>query len=521
MHSIGLKKLLKLIKPLRNCMKKIVLIIILSVTTILMALAAFAHKKKSAVGLSVPSSDLNVHGDWSGILDVGMQLTLIFHVEQGVDGLLSAKVDCPEQRISGIAVDTIMLQDKLLKFAMENIKGSYEGSLNEEATEIIGTFTQSGISFPLVLKRGVLTTEIPKRPQEPKPPYPYLEEEVNYENIAAGITLAGTLTLPNTQGPFPVALLITGSGPHDRNEALLGHKPFLVLADHLTRCGIAVLRVDDRGVGKSTGIFGTATDADFASDVRAGVGYLKTRKEINAQQIGLIGHSCGGIIAPMVAAQSTDIAFIILMAGPGENGEKVVLEQAALIQCAEGVPQEVIELENKLRQQMFAIVKKESDFDIAAKQLREVGTKYLATLSHTQKKIAEQNLSEVTCEANLDSIVKTINTAWWRHFLTFEPTSVLKQIKVPVLALFGELDLQVSPRQNLPVVAGALQEAGNSDYTMVELPRHNHLLQVCQTGSIREYGKIEETISPLALHTMSEWIMKRTIQKVEKALGAH
>lgn len=456
---------------------------------------------------------LPIKGDWSGVLDVGMaQLTLVLSVDQDVSSNLSATIDCLEQNITGFPVDVITFHNESLRFQINQLMAAYEGALNKERTEISGKFTQGGISFPLTLKQGRKSKSLWNRPQEPKPPYPYVEEEVFYPNSAvAGVTLAGTLTLPHGRGPFPVVLLITGSGPHDRDETLLGHKPFLVLADYLTRLGIAVLRVDDRGVGKSTGKFDTATDADFASDVLAGIEYLKMRRDVNREKIGLIGHSCGGIIAPMVAVKSKDVAFIVLMGAPGVTGEEVALEQAALIQQADGVSEQMIALDRKLRQEIYAILKAEPDYDAAEKRSHEVITRHLARVADYQRNrpVSEPSSMQVDNEETAKAALKFVNSLWYRHFLTFDPRSVLKRTTVPTLALTGTLDLQAPPKQNLPVIAQALKGAGNLDYAIVELPHLNHLFQSCQTGSPAEYAKIEETISPSALTVISDWILAR------------
>jgi pimeloyl-ACP methyl ester carboxylesterase len=342
------------------------------------------------------------------------------------------------------------------------------------------------------------------RPQEPKPPYSYNEEAVKYSNSNAGISLAATLTLPRSEGPHPVVLLIAGSGPNDRNEAVFGHKPFLVLADHLTKQGIAVLRFDKRGCDESTGNYDTATSRDFADDVLAGIDYLKTRKEIDARWIGLIGHSEGGIIAPMVAVQSKDVAFIVLMAGTGVNGEEILYAQGALVARSMGASVEAIAHQEDVQRQILAIIKKEPDSVVAEKLLREV----FAT-----KHGAFPSLQQIAQTDAIEAQIKRLNTNWFRYFLTYEPATSLKRVKVPVLVLNGELDLQVPPNQNLPAIEKALKEAGNKDYSVVEFPKLNHLFQNCETGSIAEYQTIEETIAPIALNAMSDWILQRTSDK--------
>lgn len=340
---------------------------------------------------------------------------------------------------------------------------------------------------------------VAQRPQEPTKPYPYREEEVAYENKKAGVKLAGTLTLPRSDGPFPAVLLITGSGPQDRDATVAGHRPFLVLADYLTRRGVAVLRMDDRGAGGSTGSVMESTTAAFAEDVLLGVEYLKARQEINPRQIGLIGHSEGGTIAPLAASRSTGIAFIVLMAGPGLVGEKLVHLQRESIARAGGVPEDKIARTRAVEQKMLAVVKGEKDNSAAEKKLREI-------VGQAMSEAAGVRISGAVVEAQF----KTMLSPWYRFFITYDPVPTLKKVKCPVLALTGERDLQVPPNENLPLIAKALAAGGNSDFTIMKLPRLNHLLQTCQSGTFAEYSKLEETIAPIALETIVDWILRRT-----------
>lgn len=357
--------------------------------------------------------------------------------------------------------------------------------------------------FSLLAASDELLKEMssPLRPQEPKSAIFYDAEEVKYSNVNANVTLAGTLTLPRSEKPSPAILLIAGSGPIDRNETVFGHKPFLVLADHLTKQGFAVLRVDKRGIGESTGNYDVATTEDFAADALAGIEYLKTRKEVDAEQIGLIGHSEGGLIAPMIAVKSNDVAFIVLMAGPCVTGEAIIYAQEALISRAMGVTEEQISHQLDFQQQVLSVIKNESDLEKAEKILREIVARQLANLPKE-----EQQTSAGAMEAQM----KRCNSRWFRYYLTYDPTISLKHLKIPVLVINGELDSQVSPKQNLPVIAKTLEEAGNRNYTIIEFPKLNHFFQTCETGSILEYGKIEETIAPVVLDTLSSWILETT-----------
>jgi len=349
------------------------------------------------------------------------------------------------------------------------------------------------------------------------------QENVTFENGAceirhspattdktAGITLAGTLTIPNGQGPFPAVLLISGMGPNDRDYTMFnGNKLFLVLADYLTQKGIAVLRYDKRGVGKSTGTFNlTVTSKDFAGDALAGVEYLKSRKEIDTTKIGLIGHSEGGMIAPMVAAESPDVAFVVSMAGPVATGVDDVVAHAALQLRADGASEELIALDGPMRRKMLDRAVHELDYDKAAQQMHAIIAEYLKTLPETQKTESEKFLFAIT-QANANDMIQMFNSPWYRYFLTYNPVATLKKIKIPVLAINGNLDFIASSHIMLPIIARALKDAGNNDYTVTELPQLNHWFQTCKTGAMMEYGAIKEVISPLALDTMSEWILAR------------
>ena len=322
---------------------------------------------------------------------------------------------------------------------------------------------------------------------------------MTYENKSAGITLAGTLTLPRSEGPFSAVLLITGSGPQDRDETALSHKPFLVLADYLTRQGIAVLRVDDRGVGKSTGTFSQATAGDFASDVLAGVEYLKNRKEIDPKYIGLIGHSEGGEIAPMVATQSQDVAFIVLMAGLGINGyDDMVLQDFLSVKQA-GASDEEAEWVRNWVKRFYAVPLEEKDDAIAKKKLLDLYAGIKEEEKHSAKWMGGITL-------NPDYAVSPA----MRHFLSFDPVPLLKKVQCPVLAINGERDVQVPPKENLQGIEAALKAGGNQHYTIKELPNLNHLFQTVQPGGETDYGKIEETMSPIVLKMIADWILEQT-----------
>jgi len=475
----------------------------------LICLALIMASSVSIIGFAQQQdiSEISIEGIWEGKLKVpGVELRIVFNISKDSDGALTTTMDSPDQGVTGIPVDEVIFKDNTLRLEVKSIGGVYEGKVSEGFLVIEGEWKQSGGTFPLTVKRVDKAVEI-LRPQVPKKPYPYIEEEVAYENKEAGITIAGTLTLPPGKGPSPAVLLISGSGPQDRDETIYNHRPFLVLADYLTRQGIAVLRVDDRGVGESTGDFSQATSEDFASDVLAGVEYLKTFKEIDPKKIGLIGHSEGGIIAPMVAVKSPDVAFIILMAGTGLTGEEILYLQGALISRAMGVSEEDIIKKRQFNEKIFSVLIEEKDSEIAEERLRQMFEEDWEKMSDEEKE--QIGDSEVFLEAQLQSLL----SPWLKFFLTYDPKPTLSKVKCPVLAINGEKDLQVPPKENLSAIEEALKVGGNQNYTIIELPNLNHLFQTAQTGLPAEYAKIEETISPVALKIISDWILEQTETK--------
>jgi len=449
------------------------------------------------------TSASGIEGIWEGKLKVlGTELRIVFNISKNPDGALSATMDSPDQGVTGFPVEEVIFKDNTLHLELKSAGGVYEGKISEDFLVIEGEWRQSGQILPLTVKRVDKAVEV-LRPQEPKRPYPYIEKKVDYTNLKAGVKLAGVLTLPSDKSVFPALLLISGSGPHDRNETVFGHCPFLVLADYLTRQGIAVLRVDDRGVGESTGIFSRATIEDFASDVLVGVEYLKTYKEINPKQIGLISYSEGGLIASIVAVKSSDVAFIVLMAGTGLTGEEVSCLQTDLISKAMGASEQEITKNRQFNEKMFSLIKEEEDNEIAKERLRQTIIAFLAELSDEEKDWISDP------EEFLNTQLQSLLSPWSRFFLTYDPKPILSKVKCPVFAINGEKDLQVSPKENLSAIEEALKEGGNQNYTIKELPGLNHLFQTAQTGLPSEYARIEETISPVALKIISDWILEQ------------
>lgn len=438
-----------------------------------------------------PIKPCDVAGDWIGTLDLGaMNLRIIFHITSAADGL-KATIDSPDQNATGLPVSSVEVSGSSFKLESKRLNGIYEGKLSADLATLNGTWKQGAGEWPLVLKRVKDKAEIkpPPRPQNPKKPYPYREEDVSYDNKVQGDKLAATLTIPPGNGPFPAVVLITGSGPQDRDESLMGHKPFLVLADYLTRHGIVVLRADDRGVGESTGDFSAATTADFATDTEAGIAYLKTRAEVNPKMIGLIGHSEGGVIAPMIAARNPDVAFIVMLAGSGVPGDEVLVAQAELITEASGKSHEEAMKAGAKERDVLNLMKQHPDNDTLEKELRE-------------------ELKGEASEEEIQAVIRQFKSPWLRYFISYDPATALRKVTCPVLALNGSKDLQVPPKQNLPAIRKALGAAGNKNFEVDELPGLNHLFQTAKSGAPAEYAEIQETMAPVALEKIANWILK-------------
>lgn len=439
-------------------------------------------------------------GDWLGVLNAGgASLRIVFHIYTAEDGRLSTNLDSPDQGAFGIPVNQTTYEAGLLTLALPQLGASFEGRLDETGASLVGTWSQGGASFPLSLARTKSTPTL-NRPQEPKPPFPYRSEEVSIGTPAEGVTLAGTLTLPEGDGPHPAVILISGSGPQNRDEELLGHKPFLVLADYLTRQGIAVLRYDDRGVGASTGDFGAATSVDFADDARAAVGYLAGHPAIEAEAIGLIGHSEGGLIAPIVAVEEPRVAFIVMLAGPGLRGDEILMLQSEAILRVSGVDASVITKIASFNRGIYDLVLEEADPSRLTERLAAYVDAKLETL--TELEHAAMGLS---AEAR-DPLIAQIASPWMRGFITYDPAPTLARLTIPTLSLIGANDLQVLAEPNTRAIETAFQRAGNTRGKTMTLPGLNHLLQTSTTGAPSEYSQIEETIAPTALEAISTWI---------------
>jgi hypothetical protein len=422
-------------------------------------------------------------------------LRLQLHVSHDSEDQLVAALDSLDQGVSGLPAINVLLKEAAFHLEIPSLAGAFEGTLDPGKNKLSGNWSQTGAEAKLEFVRSDQPLEL-RRPQTPKKPYPYHEEEISFSNATAGVSLAGTLTLPIGAGPFPAALLIVGSGPHDRDEALANHRPFLVLADHLTRKGIAVLRYDKRGIGKSTGSADKATTLDLAADAQAAMAYLKTRKEIDPAKIALIGHSEGAMIAPLIASQTKDVAWVVLLAAPATKGEDTLLNQSELIGRAGGLTDEQLTASLDLDQAAYDLVRTEKDTAVLNEKLNGL--------------VKGSGLAAAMSPAVLEPQLRMMESPWFRFFLDYDPLPNLKALQVPVLALYGQKDLQVPAKPNLALLKQALQDGGNKNADVRELPELNHLFQHAYSGTPAEYAAIEETFSPEALQIISDWLLHHT-----------
>lgn len=455
--------------------------------------------------ISLSSIAQDITGQWNGVLKVqGIQLRLVFNVKETESGF-SATMDSPDQGAFGIPVTSTSFENKVLKISITNANIQYEGTL-ENDNMIVGVFNQAGQSFPMDLSRGEIKKLGSDRPQEPKKPFPYRSEEVIFENKQAEILLAGTLTMPEQDGIYPAVVLISGSGAQNRDEELFGHKPFLVLSDYLTKNGIAVLRFDDRGTAASTGDFSTATSMDFATDVASAVQYLQSRPEIDKSKIGLVGHSEGGMVAPMVAGDSDDIDFIVLLAGTGIRGDMLLLAQQELIGEASGMSPNQLAESKMINRGVFDIVLKDQGTAQMMGEIRNFMTQIFRNIPPAN---VPSGLTENKFVNDQMAKLEHLSSPWMQYFIKYDPVPALEKVRCPVLAINGEKDLQVPAKENLGAIKAALENGGNSHVTTMELPGLNHLFQEAETGLPKEYGEIAQTFSPEAMEVVLNWIKEQ------------
>jgi alpha/beta superfamily hydrolase len=473
-----------------------------SLLTILYVLIALA-------GISQVES--KVIGTWEGKLNIGPGLRIVFHFEETPSGSIKATADSPDQSAYGLKCDTVIFQEReVIRIELHALNAIFSGRLLDDST-LNGQFTQNA-TYPLLLKRGNFKAPAPpKRPQTPKPPYPYISEDVEYNNPELKLHYGATITIPNGKGPFPAAVLVTGSGPQNRDEELADHKVFAVLADALTRNGMVVLRVDDRGVGKSTGIFSDATSEDFAKDVNTSLDYLLSRPEVDKKKTGLIGHSEGGMIVPMVASRRNDIDFAVLLAAPGVKIDSLMVEQNAAILRSVGISQASVNAYIPLYKKLMKEIIYAADTAEAYRRSAILFKQWVTTIDSTSRK--ELGFDSETSIRNVTAVlVEGFSGKWFKYFLSFNPEPWLRQLKCKVLALNGEKDIQVIANSNLPAIESALKQSGSKKYTILKLPGLNHLFQTCKTCTLQEYGELEETFSPVALQIINDWLKKYVMQ---------
>ena len=435
-------------------------------------------------------------GTWHGLLDIGQKLRLDIHISKNGDSY-SGKLDSPDQGAKDIPATKVEFSNNTLVFEVKNLGVTYSGVLIKDSID--GTFRQGGFSTKLLLSRTEVIVKKANRPQEPKAPFEYLEEEVSFENKVEKFNLAGTLTYPKGEGPFPAVILVSGSGPQDRNEEIVEHKPFWVIADYLTKQGFAVLRYDDRGTAQSKGNFTSATSVELSQDAESAFDFLKTNPKINASKICIAGHSEGAMISVMLAARRKDIHSIALLAGPGIQGGELLLLQQYLINKANGVPEKSNKAMQRYNRKIYDIVLK-------CKNLEEVRPILEKKVRKTLKKTKESELiGYPSKEALIQESINTICNPWMFYFIKYNPKADLEKVNCHVLALNGSKDLQVPPKENLGAMKLYIPKS-NTSQIFKELPNLNHLFQECETGSPTEYGTIEQTIQPEVLKIMSDWL---------------
>lgn len=445
-----------------------------------------------------------ITGTWEGVLVIGVELRIVFNIKtDGKNGLITT-VDSPDQSAYGIKCDTTFISNDTITIEMKNLRATYVGKVLSDST-IEGLFTQIG---PVTLElKKVEKASVKKKSQVPIPPFPYISEDILYYNVDKSLQFGGTITIPNGKGPFPAALLITGSGPQNRDEEIMGHKPFAVIADYLTRQGFIVLRVDDRGIDNSTGLFSTATSVDFTKDVNVGVDYLLKRHEVDKTKVGLIGHSEGGMIAPIVASEREDVSFVVLLAGPGVKIIELMSQQNAAILRSMGISKKTINDYLPFYKKLMTRIAEANDTTAALSIAKETLNNWVASTKN--KTLKELNFElEENREKMIISTVQTLSSPWFKYFLSFDPVPYLEKLNCKVLALNGEKDIQVVSKQNLPGIKKALKRSKSDLYEIKELPGLNHLFQTCKKCTVQEYGELEETFSPSALKIMGDWLIK-------------
>jgi pimeloyl-ACP methyl ester carboxylesterase len=456
----------------------------------------FEKRAAGALANSSAKAVSKAEGTWQGAIEFGnMRMRLQLHISHDDKRELLASVDSLDQGIQGIPASRVSESAGEMKFELSAFDAEYSGSLDSAKNKISGHWSQNGNNEKLNFHRSDRPLEL-RRPQNPVKPYPYREEEISFASGNPPETLAGTLTLPQGAGPFPVAVLLGGASPTDRDETVAGHKPFLLLADFLTKSGIAVLRYDKRGIAQSKGDFPEATIETFSQDAQSALTYLKSRKELDPKRFGMIGHGEGGMIASLVATRTNDVAWLVLLATPATIGEKTLLRQSELIARAGGLPEDQIARSLEFDRKAYAAVREEKDSATLQKRLDTL--------------VQQSGLSEAVTPAALQAQIRFMVSPWFRQFLDYDPQPALDKLRCPVLALSGDRDLQVDSQENVPLLRKASDVSENKDFTVVEIEGVNHLFQTAQSGSPALYGAIEETIAPQVLTALGNWVTKHS-----------
>jgi hypothetical protein len=452
---------------------------------------------------AAPAAPRSVEGTWKGRI---LNLRVVVHIAAASDGSLSGSLDSPDQGATGLVANSVALTGDTLRIDLSSIGARFAGVLTADGNTVSGTWYQGGAVVPVALRRSSGEGDAEARkPQEPAPPFPYRAEEVSFVNPRGKNRIAGTLTIPEGKGPFPGVLLLTGSGAQDRDETVFGHRPFLVLADYLTRRGVAVLRVDDRGVGGSEGSHARSTLLDLSDDAVSGIAYLRARNEVDRARIGLLGHSQGGLVGSIAAVRMSDaVSFLVLLASVGMPGDELLQRQSAMVAKQQGAGAAQIERQDEIQARIYSALKEPGDSAAVAERVRPLVAELLQYIPEDQANAMGGR--EVTIDRQLLALLSPS----FRSLLVHDPRPVLRQVRSPVLALNGEKDVQVPAKESLAGIEKALLEGRNKDVTVRTMPGLNHLFQTCENGSIAEYASIEETMSPVVLETIGDWIAART-----------
>ncbi len=464
------------------------------------------------------STAQNATGTWQGSLNVqGNQIPIVFHISKDSANKSKASFDSPSQNKFDLPCSEVILKDDSVIIMMAIIRGKYAAQLSKDNKQMDGLWFQGPGSLPLTITKTSETAVVKehKRPQTPKPPFPYNSDDVVYMNADNSLQYGATLTYPKTDSThlsaksntYPAVILITGSGQQDRDETIFDHKPFAIISDYLTRNGFVVLRVDDRGIGKSTGNFGEATTADFAKDVEASLDFLENQPMVNKEKIGLIGHSEGGMIAPMVADERKEIKFIVLLAGPGIPIIDLMQQQVEAISLSEGKSTAEAKADADLLHIFWEELNKNEDSATTIKNLSVKISAWSKTLdTATLTKVKEGDISPLN-----NKILKAmamLMSKWYKYFIPFNPQPYLQKLNCKVLALNGSKDVQVVAEPNLNGIRSSLKKSKSPEYEVVEIPGLNHLFQTCTKCSPSEYIDLEESFSPKALAIMCSWLQK-------------